>query len=376
VDTQLQGEASLQAMVAQLTERLDEVEQANAALREEVAALRSAQAAANTPTAGTGHTKRQGIPRTSRRTLLQLGGAAAAAGVAVAATGLAGHAPSALAAADNDGQPVLMGSSFINQCETGTWFAPSLSSSPAILLSADNLGSTTSDTLHACGVYGRGPSGCAGVRGVANGSGAKGVWGQSDAGIAVLAESGSGIDLWAGGTGIIMQGSQSFVGAPTSGAHFPGEQIRDNNADMWICVEYGTPGIWRRVVSVANGTVGGAMNFLPGITRIVTSGNTSDPGVPMVVGSPQTFPIAGHAGIPANATGVFGSATCYASSGTGFVSVFPAGGSATGGSLSFTAGDEPLSNFVATGLGTNGAITVATFASGCKFIYDAVGYTL
>jgi hypothetical protein len=150
----------------------------------------------------------------------------------------------------------------------------------------------------------------------------------------------------------------------------------DSAATLWYCVGGGTPGKWVRLTGVASGTVGGAMTFLPGIARIVTSGNTSDPGVPMAVGTPQTFPIAGHGGIPSSATGVFGSATCYASSSTGFVSVFPAGGSSTGGSLNFTASDEPLSNFVATGLGTGGQITVATFASGCKFIYDAVGYTL
>jgi hypothetical protein len=121
---------------------------------------------------------------------------------------------------------------------------------------------------------------------------------------------------------------------------------------------------------------------MPGIIRIVTSGNTADPGIPLTVGSPQTFPIAGHSGVPANATGAFGTATCYVTpptglgGGPGFISVYPAGGSVTGGSLNFTPGDEPLSNFVATGLGTGGAITVATFASGCKFIYDAVGYTL
>jgi hypothetical protein len=116
------------------------------------------------------------------------------------------------------------------------------------------------------------------------------------------------------------------------------------------------------------------MNFLPGIARIVGAGNP--PGVQINVGTPQTVPIAGQGGIPANATGVFGNATCYGSSASGFISVFPAGGSSSGGSLNFTAGDEPLSNFVASGLGTGGQITVATFASGCTFIYDAVGYTL
>jgi hypothetical protein len=181
---------------------------------------------------------------------------------------------------------------------------------------------------------------------------------------------------FSGGLAPLALGSAGSPGAPISGTHKGGEFYLDSNAVLWYCAGGGTPGTWVRLTGKANGTVGGAMNFLPGIARIVTSGNTSDPGVSLAVGSPQTFPIAGHNGIPSNATGVFGSATCYASSGSGFVSVFPAGGTSTGGSLNFTASDEPLSNFVATGLGTGGQITVATFASGCKFIYDAVGYTL
>jgi hypothetical protein len=196
-----------------------------------------------------------------------------------------------------------------------------------------------------------------GVQGAGSGSGAVGGW-------------------FLGGRAALALGAASTPGAPTTGEHFQGDIYLDSNIVVWVCTAHGTPGTWVRLTGVPNGTTGGSMNFLPGISRIVTSGNPSDPGVPMVVGTPQTFPIAGHNGIPTNATGVFGSATCYASSGTGFVSVFPASGSATGGSLNFVASDEPLSNFVATGLGTGGQITVATFASGCKFIYDAVGYTL
>jgi hypothetical protein len=252
-------------------------------------------------------------------------------------------------------------------------------------------------TSHGIAVHGLADNGGTGVAGnSASQTGVQGfsvtgqgVGGLSDSGPGVLAFSSHGTGLvsssatgiggfFEGGLAALHLGLSGAPGAPTSGMHSAGEVYLDSTATLWVCVagNGSSLGTWVRLTSVANGTVGGSMNFLPGIMRIVTSGNTSDPGVPLAVGTPQTFPIAGHGGIPSNATGVFGSATCYASAGTGFVSVFPAGGTSSGGSLNFTASDEPLSNFVATGLGTGGAITVATFASGCKFIYDAVGYTL
>jgi hypothetical protein len=210
-------------------------------------------------------------------------------------------------------------------------------------------------------------------------SGYVGVSGYSPNWVGVRGEgtASTGVGGWfVGGRAPLALGQGGAPGAPTTGGHFIGDIYLDSTAVVWVCIATGTPGSWVRLTSVANGTSGGAMQFLPGIARIVGAGNP--PGVQLNVGSPQSFAIAGVGGIPANATGVFGNATVYGSSpnATGFISVFPAGGTSSGGSLNFTAGDEPLSNFVATGLGTGGQITVATFASGCKFIYDAVGYTL
>jgi hypothetical protein len=368
--------ASIERMVTSQQEEISSQQEEITALRRELEARRASPPRALDATRGDRATTARGGRRASRRDLLKLGGAAAAAGVAVVASELTGHAPSVLAAPELDSNYVQMGVNYQNQCATGTFLAPVPLSSPVTLLDVDNSSTLTSDTLHACGVKGWGPSGGTGVMGGANGSNAKGVWGQSDAGIGVLAQSGSGVDLWLGGTGRLYQTPQGSAGAPTSGGHFPGEQIRDAKGELWICVGAGTPGTWMRVAGVANNAAGGAMNFLAGIQRTVWSGNTSDPGVHIALGSPQSFPIASVGGIPGNATGVFGTVTCYASAGSGFVSVYPAGGSASGGSINYTASDEPLSNFVASGLGAGGQITVASFAHDCKFIYDVVGYTL
>jgi hypothetical protein len=119
------------------------------------------------------------------------------------------------------------------------------------------------------------------------------------------------------------------------GLHLAGELYLDNLnnlATVWVCVATGTPGAWLRLAGVATGAAGGgAMNFPPSPVGIVASGNPSDPGVPLMVGSPQTVPIAFQGDIPLNATGVFGAATVYGSSASGFISVYPAGASVSGG---------------------------------------------
>jgi hypothetical protein len=352
--------------------------------------------------------------RSSRRKLLQLGGAAAAAGVAavVAADRGAAHAASA---GLGDGTSLTIGQ--LNSGSNSTLLFPQSPAAPNPLLSVDN-SNGGGDAISGSGkvgfsgvsgfmigglgngVYGQATTTGVGVQGqsldTTSGTSGVGVLGTAKAGVGVnahsdsnngvFATSGSWDGLFAGGGryGAALQGAvapllilgSSVPGAPTTGKHFKGEIYMDGNATLWVCVVGdGTGvGVWLRLTGVFNGSTGGAMYFLPGIVRVVGAGNP--PGVQINTGSPQTFPIAGQGGIPSFASAVFGNATVYGSSATGFISVFPAGGSSTGGSLNFTAGDEPLSNFVATALGTSGKITVATFGAGCKFIYDAVGYTV
>jgi hypothetical protein len=352
---------ALAALVASQANELAQLKAANAVLQDEVAALRSAQGAASKPTGG--RTKRQGSPRTSRRKLLQLGGAAAAATVAAGVlTTESGAAHAASARADG----------------------------ATITYTASGSGNVA--------IEGDGTSGAVGVQGTSDTF--TGVLGTSTHGTGVIGTSTSGFGVYGGSVGIAISGvSESGYGGyfqggkaplclvtplpasygpPSPVDRFVGEIYVDSSGALFVftTTSFTAPGTWQRLAPVAATVPGGAMNFLPGIARVVTSGNTSDPGVSLAVGSPQTFQIAGHGGIPANATGVFGNATVYGSSGTGFIAVYPAGTGSSGGSLNFVASDEPLSNFVATGLSTGGQITVATFSAGCKFIYDAVGYTL
>jgi hypothetical protein len=410
-----QGEANWQAVLA----RLDDLEQDNAGLREEVAALRSAQMAAPPSTRASVRTKRPGIPRTSRRRLFQLGGAAAAAtvgagvllhehsGTALAAPQHVASAPYegdgsgsgnfGLAGVGTSGAIGVIGTSDSNiavsaQSSTGTGVWVESTFGYGVYVQSASLAGVYAQSINSYGVYGRGVTG---VYGLSIGGVGVGVLGSSDTSTGVSGTSTSGIGVEGtsnsgpgvkGISGIDVGGSfdgnraplllvpKGVPGAPTLDTHNKGEVYLDSSAVVWVCVSAGSPGTWVRLPGVTSTAAGGAMNFLPGIARIVGAGNP--PGVQLNVGSPQSFPIAGQGGIPSNATGVFGNATVYGSSGTGFIAVYPAGTGSSGGSLNFTAGDEPLSNFVATGLGTGGQITVATFSANCKFIYDAVGYTL
>ncbi len=80
--------------------------------------------------------------------------------------------------------------------------------------------------------------------------------GSTDAGFGVVAMSGTGIDFAALGTGRLLQNLSGFVGAPTIGSYVIGEQIRDNNGDLYICVVSGAPGTWHKVLTVSSGNTG------------------------------------------------------------------------------------------------------------------------
>jgi hypothetical protein len=367
--------ASIERMVTSQQEQITSQQQEITALRRELAVRRAARPRAVDATRGDCATNAGGGRRASRRDLLKLGGAAAAAtvaGVLAAEHGTAHAAPThadgvtLLETASGSGNVAIEGDGF--------------SGAQGVIGTSDSSSGVQGGSGTSNGVYGTSNESY-GVYGLSFDY--VGVAGRSDnfVGVQGVGYGTNGVGGWFSGIRANLNlGAASVPGAPTANMHWLGDVYLDSNGVLWVCVGTGTPGTWVRLTGVANGTVGGSMNFLPGIARLVTSGNPSDPGVPLAVGTPVSFQLAPLHGIPANATGVFGNATVYGASGTGFVSVFPYGGSATGGSLNFTAGDEPLSNFVATGMGSGGGsggvITVATFASGCKFIYDAVGYTL
>jgi hypothetical protein len=350
--------------------------------------------------------------RASRRSLIRLGGAAAAAAAVAAVAGRDGTAHAAPSLPDvpigpgtgatTDGFAVVAGVG--NTSVNTTFVAGGANADPVFFV--DGFGTATTG---AKGFTSVSPltNGSIAVAGFGTGTGVYGddsftgtgigVFGQTSNGAAVFgnalqfgdagsffSEFGDALHTNGGTYEVNMFGSgivwwlASGVGHPSSGFHNAGEMYVDSKGQTWVCTASGTAGTWVRLGGVADGAVGGGISFLPGIVRVVGGG--TPPGVLIAASGTATFPIAGVGGIPANATGVLGTVTCYGSSGTGFVSMFPAGTGASGGTMNYLASDEPLSCFAMSGLGTTagnvGKVTVACFVSSVKFILDAVGYTV
>jgi hypothetical protein len=339
---------------------------------------------------------------TSRRGLLKLGGAAAAAGAAVAAGALTGHAPIAHAAAEGDGNYLQLGVNYQNFAATTTYLEPSPLSSPDVLLTVDNSGSLTQD-IFGCGVKAYGPhnyTGACGVQGIANGATGKGVWGQSDKGIGVLAQSGGYYDLWLGGTGRLYQGPAQAPGFPTTGTHFPGEQIRDSNADMWICVGFGGPygtGKWVQVAAPQYGYAGGALNLLPIPIRLLdTRAGASDanlhPGAPVAYHGTINVPAAGvtyqSQTIPTGAVAVFGLLTAALAPGVncgdGSSAIAYAAGATRPGAVSVLFNPQDLqgaytANFALVQTGVSGDISIYSQPINpvaVDYLFDCFGFVM
>jgi hypothetical protein len=225
---------------------------------------------------------------TSRRGLLRLGGVAAAAGLVAGAGELlrpgTAHAAAAMAL-DNP----LVGTSSDRFVDAVAGFGTN---------SATGVHGT-SDT--GPGVFGFSQSGL-------------GVWANSNSSYAVLAASGSSPDIYAAGTGRILQTSLGLW-PPTSGTWLAGEMIRDFHFDLWLCVQGGTPGHWRKVAAPQYGYAGGALNLLPSAIRLLdTRASANDanlhPGAPVAYHGTINVPAAGVTynmqTIPAGAVAVFG----------------------------------------------------------------------
>ncbi len=107
-----------------------------------------------------------------------------------------------------------------------------------------------------------------GVLGSASGDFSAGVYGQTDSGIGVVGHSTTGLDLAAGSSGRLYQFPTAATGAPTTGSYSQGEQIRDKNGDLYICVTGGSQGTWKKVAAIPSGAAGGAAVFFATPYRI------------------------------------------------------------------------------------------------------------
>jgi hypothetical protein len=288
--------------------------------------------------------------RTSRRRLLQLGGATAAAtvaaGVLAADRGSTAHA------------------------------APAHSDTTSFQQSASGLGNVA--------IEGDGTSGADGVFAISDSG--YGVYGTSASSSGVFGAGGaSGIGgSFVGGRAPLWLGLHETLGAPTSGTHTTGEIYLDSAALLWVCTAAGTPGTWMRLAGVANGTSGGATTFLSRSIRLLDTRPgylaATHPGAPIQQGAFNTLHLAvagvsyGGVTIPSNAQALVGNCTVVNPAGVGDLAVYPDLLPRPNTAVMHYLPGQIVSNGITIGLGTNGKLAIAALSNATDVIIDCQGY--
>jgi hypothetical protein len=385
----------------------DEIEAFRAEMAAEIASLEVAAAATLNSHAPATIIEQldSSVHPTSRRTLLKWGGVGAAAALA-AAGGTALRMPTAHAA---DGANLALGGS-ANTAEhlTQLTYDGSETKPTAFKVSIGdnglaingNAGNYSSggpididsfaggagvagfagNGAQAAGVAGNAGANGTGVYGVAKGSvDCWGVWGFSDAGVAVEGGSGTGIDLMAGGAGRLASIPQLAVGAPTSGTYAAGEQIRDAGGNLFICVAGGSPGTWLKAAAGAAGR-GGMVNLLSAPIRLLDTRLLSGklPAGAVLVLQVTGVDVGGIS-VPKGATGVVGNVTVVQPTGGGDLRLYPGGAPLPAtSSINFASG-QVVANGVTVGLNTGGQISIKVdmpAGTATHVIFDASGYVM
>jgi hypothetical protein len=169
------------------------------------------------------------------------------------------------------------------------------------------------------------------------------------------------------------------VGAPAAGSHKRGEQVRDQNGALYICVADGVPGTWQKVAALDSAYKGGAIGFLPAPIRLLDTRT----GSAWTAGSNHTLQVTGvnvgGISVPAGAMGVVGNVTVVQPTGGGDLRLYPAGASLPGtSSINFAAG-QIIANGVIVGLDSAGRFSIQVdmpAGTSANVIFDASGFIL
>ncbi len=248
-----------------------------------------------------------------RRRLLRRGVTAIGAGLA-AATMLDESAHAAPQVIEADTLNSTTGTTVINSAgTTGTAFAATASTSTGVMWGV--AGSTNSDE-------GRGVDGSALS---ASGSTA-GVWGRANSpdGTGVRGEAVAGIGgAFGGGRAALKLESTGPAPMTTAGSHGPGEIYLDEQQHLWLCVDAGTPGSWRRLTAPSTVPVEPFRiydsrfadgSFVSGSNRVVAARDAIDVESGALVTSNA---------VPPGATAVFANLTITQTVSNGFLAAAP-----------------------------------------------------
>jgi hypothetical protein len=324
-------------------------------------------------------------PRSSRRGLLKLAGAAAAGAAAAAATQV-------MPAAALDGA-VLNASGEVSTTNTSRLTTGLIYTNSAVpQVDGFLLGSKVSANIFVVrdtpgGFLLLGDSSSSGypaaIGGYSYRTVANGMYGfTANAGYGVV-----GYGSAATGVGVLARGGkanlelQSEGTAPTSrtDAHNKGEVIADTNGDLWVCIVAGSPGTWRHL---AGASTSGSLHLITP-KRVYDSRPAEAPTAigpkTSLAASTRTIDCTGNSsGVPASATGLLLNVTAIPISANGFLAVTPGGTGFTGTStLNFTAAGAIVANSVTVAAGAGAKVDLTTGGGGnADVIVDVFGYYL
>jgi hypothetical protein len=135
-----------------------------------------------------------------------------------------------------------------------------------------------------------------------------GIWSQTDSGVAGLfnSASGGGVEVLAPRWHLWLRALGRVAPTEDSVLHVEGEVLLDGAHDLWVCIEDGTPGVWRKL---GGGGTAGAFHLLPAPVRIYDSrpGTSPTAGAKKPLGPSEVRVLdaaANNTGVPLGATGV------------------------------------------------------------------------
>ncbi len=238
------------------------------------------------------------------------------------------------------------------------------------------------------GANGRGVQGYAettnaiGVHGLAALDGSStGVLAESSAGGTALRATTTGLAVDIAGSGRMRQALRGAIGAPT-GVALIGEQARDSNGDLFVCVGSGNPGTWRKVVAQHPNFAasGGSINLFTNPIRLVDTRGNGAPlqngGLRLAPNTDVTFQVtgtlAGGVGVPSGAAGIIGNVTAVDPNNGGNLSVFP-NAFANTSNINYVP-NQTSANAFTSALSSTGQIRVRSSVATTHFLMDISGF--
>jgi hypothetical protein len=181
------------------------------------------------------------------------------------------------------------------------------------------------------------------------------------------------------GVGGHFQGGRANVNLPPFGdppplrtdAHLEGEFVDDKNGDLWLCVQGGTPGAWRKLAGRATA---GQLHLLASPARVYDSRTTDGS---LATGAQRTVGLA-TPDAPLQPSGGLISLTITDTIGSGFLAVFAAGALYLGNSnVNWYADNQIVAVTTVTAVDAAQRITVLAggpTGSATQFVVDVIGY--